>query len=67
MGAGKSSRFSDSSGDYSEKKVLEVGCGIGTDIYQFAKNGAIVTGIDLTDRAIELVKKRFDLPNKYLF
>lgn len=28
--------------------VLEVGCGIGTDLVQFAKHGAAVVGVDLT-------------------
>ena len=42
-------------------KVLEIGCGLGTDGAQFAKAGAEYTGVDLTDAAIELAKKRFDL------
>ena len=41
--------------------VLEVGCGLGTDGAQFAKAGADYTGIDLTEAAIELAKKRFEL------
>ncbi len=41
------------------KKVLEIGCGVGTDLAQFAKHGAIVTGVDLTEAAIALAKKRF--------
>ena len=45
------------------KKVLEIGCGGGTDILQFAKNGAIVTGIDLTETAIKITKRRFDIYN----
>ncbi|MGI8898677.1 MAG: class I SAM-dependent methyltransferase [Pyrinomonadaceae bacterium] len=44
-------------------KVLEIGCGLGTDGAQFAKAGADYTGVDLTDAAIELAKKRFDLFN----
>lgn len=43
------------------KKVLEIGCGVGTDSVQFARGGAIVTGIDLTPSAIEIAKKRFKL------
>lgn len=43
------------------KKVLEVGVGVGTDHVQFARSGAILTGIDLTSSAIELTKKRFEL------
>jgi SAM-dependent methyltransferase len=48
---------------YKNKKVLEVGCGIGTDAQKFAEYGAIYHGIDLTESAIEIAKKRFDLFN----
>jgi ubiquinone/menaquinone biosynthesis C-methylase UbiE len=41
--------------------VLEVGCGLGTDGAQFAKAGARYTGIDLTDAAVGLAKRRFEL------
>ena len=40
-------------------KVLEIGCGVGTDGLQFAKAGAIYTGIDLTEAAVELAQKNF--------
>ena len=42
-------------------KVLEIGCGLGTDGAQFAKAGADYTGVDLTNAAIELARKRFEL------
>jgi ubiquinone/menaquinone biosynthesis C-methylase UbiE len=42
-------------------KVLEVGCGLGTDGAQFAKAGAIYTGIDLTEAAVDLARRRFEL------
>src|SRR2546425_4506844 len=42
-------------------KVLEIGCGLGTDGAQFAKAGADYTGVDLTEAAIELARKRFAL------
>jgi len=42
-------------------RVLEIGCGLGTDGAQFAQAGADYTGIDLTDAAIELAQKRFEL------
>ena len=45
------------------KHVLEVGCGIGTDAQEFAKNGAIYKGIDLTTKSIEICKQRFTLHN----
>lgn len=47
--------FKDSKG----KNVLEIGCGVGTDLSQYAKNGAKVTGIDLTPRGIAVARKRF--------
>jgi ubiquinone/menaquinone biosynthesis C-methylase UbiE len=40
--------------------LLEVGCGIGTDLVRFARGGAIVTGIDLSATAIELARKNFE-------
>ena len=40
-------------------KVLEIGCGLGTDGAQFAKAGADYTGVDLTEAAVELARKRF--------
>jgi ubiquinone/menaquinone biosynthesis C-methylase UbiE len=49
-------------------RVLEIGCGLGTDGAQFAKAGADYTGVDLTDAAIELARKRFELfglPGKF--
>ena len=42
-------------------RVLEVGCGLGTDGAQFAKAGADYTGIDLTEAAVDLAKRRFEL------
>ena len=42
-------------------RVLEIGCGLGTDGAQFAKAGADYTGVDLTEAAIELARKRFKL------
>jgi ubiquinone/menaquinone biosynthesis C-methylase UbiE len=46
---------------YKEKKLLEIGCGLGIDLVRFAKGGAIVTGVDLTDNAIELARRNFEL------
>jgi len=42
-------------------RVLEIGCGIGTDGAQFAQAGAEYTGVDLTEAAIGLARKRFAL------
>lgn len=46
---------------YRDKKVLEIGCGVGTDLASFAKAGAIVTGVDLTLRSVDLTAKQFEL------
>ena len=39
-------------------KVLEVGCGTGADLLQFAKHGALATGVDLTTNHVDLARKR---------
>jgi ubiquinone/menaquinone biosynthesis C-methylase UbiE len=44
---------------YQGREVLEVGCGIGTDLVRFARGGAIVTGVDLSQTAIDLARKNF--------
>ncbi len=41
--------------------VLEAGCGIGTDGLQFARAGARYTGLDLTETAVDLARRRFEL------
>jgi ubiquinone/menaquinone biosynthesis C-methylase UbiE len=40
------------------ERVLEVGCGSGCDLLQFATNGAAATGVDITDKHLELAKRR---------
>jgi 2-polyprenyl-3-methyl-5-hydroxy-6-metoxy-1,4-benzoquinol methylase len=45
------------------KKVLELGCGIGTDSIRFAQAGAILTAVDLSDKSIEITKQRFKTYN----
>jgi SAM-dependent methyltransferase len=46
---------------WSGRKVLEVGCGLGTDLLQFARGGAAVHAIDLTESAVALTRKRLAL------
>jgi 2-polyprenyl-3-methyl-5-hydroxy-6-metoxy-1,4-benzoquinol methylase len=43
------------------KKVLEIGCGIGTDSINFVRAGADLTCVDLSQSSLELTKKRFDV------
>ena len=47
--------------EFSGAKLLEVGCGMGTDLLQFARGGAKVTGVDLTPRSIETSRRHLEL------
>lgn len=40
------------------KRVLELGCGIGTDTINFARHGAYVSAVELSERSLELAKHR---------
>jgi SAM-dependent methyltransferase len=40
------------------QRVLEIGCGTGCDLLQFAKNGANATGVDITPMHLELARRR---------
>ena len=42
------------------KRVLEVGCGLGTDGINFARAGADYWAIDLSDASLALARKRFE-------
>ena len=46
---------------YRGKRLLEVGCGIGTDLVRFARGGAHVTGVDLAEQSIALARSNFEL------
>ena len=47
-----------------DKDVLEVGVGLGTDFVGFARAGARLRGVDLTDAAVELVHRRLELEGR---
>ena len=42
-------------------RLLEIGCGMGSDLLQFARGGARCIGIDLTPRSVEITRHRFAL------
>jgi 2-polyprenyl-3-methyl-5-hydroxy-6-metoxy-1,4-benzoquinol methylase len=44
-------------------RVLEIGCGIGIDTVAFARTGAKVTAIDVSEESLHLARKRANLAN----
>lgn len=43
------------------KRVLEIGCGLGSHTQLLAQAGSVVTAIDITERAVDLTRKRLAL------
>lgn len=55
---------------WSGKRVLEIGCGIGTDTISFARAGAKVTAVDLSEESIAVARQRarvFELEDRIAF
>lgn len=55
---------------WQDKKVLEIGCGIGTDTINFARAGAHVTAVDLSGASLAVAQQRaavFGLADRITF
>lgn len=50
-------------GDVRGLDILEVGCGLGDDTLRYARRGARVTSIDISDVAVERVRARLSAAN----
>lgn len=48
-------------GRWDQFRVLEVGCGIGSDLAEFARHGAAVIGIELSPESARLARQRLDV------
>ncbi len=46
---------------WKDKKVLEIGCGIGTDTINFARHGALVTAVELSEKSIAIARQRAEV------
>ncbi len=46
---------------WQNKRVLEIGCGIGTDTINFARHGARVTAVDLSEKSLEMARRRAEV------
>ncbi len=44
-------------------RVLEIGCGCGSEAERFARAGADYTAVDLTNAAVSITRRRFQLAN----
>ncbi len=45
--------------EYAQKTVLEIGCGLGLDLAQYARHGARVVGLELSEASVQLARQCF--------
>ena len=45
---------------FRDKAILELGCGMGLDVVEYARHGARVTAIDLSPRSVKLTRRYLD-------
>ena len=46
---------------YKGQRALEIGCGMGTLLHQWVEQGTRITGIDISEAAVEQTKKRLEI------
>jgi SAM-dependent methyltransferase len=46
---------------WKDRRVLEIGCGIGTDTVSFARAGARVTAVELSEKSADLARQRVEV------
>ena len=49
---------------YAGRRILEVGCGAGTDLIRFARGGAQCVGVDLAQSSIALARTNFSIDGR---
>jgi ubiquinone/menaquinone biosynthesis C-methylase UbiE len=54
-------RIEQEAGSLRGKHLLEIGCGMGYDSLEFLKRGVRVTATDLTENAVRLARRHFEL------
>lgn len=50
--------------EFQGRRLLEIGCGMGTDLASFARGGADVFAVDLTPRHLNIARQRLETENR---
>lgn len=53
----------DTIGDYTDKTILDLGCGVGCFAYELAQKARSVVGIDISQRVIDYAQKNYSKDN----